>query len=117
VDAGGRVHPDAKEASVSPPTEAMTRSQYEEFIAGPRYTSIGSYPLYLVMQDGEALDYDCAQEQRLEILAAINEENGPHDNWRPFAIDVNYEQDLTCAHCGKQIESAYGVAEVSKGNG
>jgi hypothetical protein len=73
---------------------------------GP-YAWPGGYPLYFVCDDGGALCPACVKAERRSILDSIA--NGYRDGWRVVGIDVNWEDaDLTCDHCGKAIESAYG---------
>ena len=72
---------------------------------GP-YAWPGGYPCYFLTSDGEALSFDAARQERRNILEAIRD----HDNsgWRVVGMDINWEDgELTCAHTGKRIESAY----------
>lgn len=71
-----------------------------------KYTSVGCYPLYLVLSDGACLCHKCAHEERARIrLSAMTK---ARDGWRPAAVDVNYEDPtLYCDHCSERIESAY----------
>lgn len=72
-----------------------------------RYAWPGGYPTYFICNDGAALCYDCAKDNRRLILEAIRDRG--HSGWRVIRHDVNWEdEELTCDYCGKTIESAYG---------
>ena len=63
-----------------------------------KYAWPGGYPLYIVMEDGEALCVECGKKE-YRLLA---------EGWRPEAPDINWEDpDLYCCHCHERIESAY----------
>lgn len=79
-------------------------------LAKQRYTSVGSYPLFLVMADGECLCADCVREEFKRIGRATRDNERP-GGWCAATVDVNWESELFCANCNKQIESAYGVPE------
>lgn len=73
---------------------------------GP-YAWPGGYPLYFIAADCEAMSFESVRDSLREIAGAY----GPHGDrsWRIVACEINYEDnDLTCAHSGKPIESAYG---------
>lgn len=78
-------------------------------VAKCRYTSLGSYPLFLVMSDGGCLCADCVKAEFPRIGRATRDST--RDGWAASAVGVNYESDITCDNCGEQIESAYGIAE------
>jgi len=68
----------------------------------------GGYPLYFVMADCEAMSFEAVRANVRECLFALlhPEQNGR--DWRPVAIEINYEDsDLTCAHSGAKIPAAY----------
>lgn len=72
-----------------------------------KYTSLGSYPVFYIVSDGESLCVNCVRENYRVISSAVRERS--RDGWRVIACDVNYEDiTMTCAHCGQLIESAYG---------
>lgn len=72
---------------------------------GP-YTSVGSYPVYFTTDDGEALSFATAWEERALIADAIN--NSERNGWRVVDVDVNWEDPaLYDVHTGERIESAY----------
>lgn len=74
--------------------------------AGP-WVWPGGYPMFLVMADGEALSFQAAHEQLAELLAAFKSPDR-FDGWRVVGTEINWEDDgLTCAHTGKQIQTAY----------
>lgn len=71
-----------------------------------KYTTVGSYPVFFLTDDGGALSYDCAFEEVFIIARAIRDESS--GGWRVVAFDVNWEDpDLYCDHTGERIESAY----------
>jgi len=72
-----------------------------------KYTNIGGYPLFMIMNDGGSLCIDCVRSEYRNIVDSLK--NGVHDGWLPAVIDVNYESYDVCDHCGKEIETAYGA--------
>ncbi len=76
------------------------------------YAWPGGYPLYIVMDDGEALSIDSAKENFREIVHATL--RSYRDGWKASTVDINWEDTtLVCAHSGKPIESAYGDDEFN----
>lgn len=73
----------------------------------------GGYPLYFITHDCAALCFDCARKEFRQI--AWDFLNETSTGWRIEACEVNYESLIYCAHCSKQIESAYGVADETEG--
>lgn len=73
------------------------------------YAWPGGYPKYILMTDGEALSIAAARENWHEICRATLQ---PYqDGWQAAGVDINWENvNLTCAHTGEFIESAYGEA-------
>jgi len=68
----------------------------------------GGYPMYFLCADGAALSFDAALENADLIRGAIAEKDNT-GGWRVVGCDINWEdQDLFCAHTGKQIAPAYG---------
>ncbi len=66
----------------------------------------GGYPLYFLTSDGEALSFEAVRSQFKQVCQSIKHRY--QDGWQVVACDVNWEDgDLTCAHTGKRIESAY----------
>lgn len=77
-------------------------------IRAGRFSAIGSYPLYLVMADGEALCPGCARSEFREIARAHIFPGCGDSGWEVAAHGANWEDpDLYCAHCNDRIESAY----------
>ena len=70
------------------------------------YAFPGGYPLFYLAADGGVLCPSCVNEN----LALTND---PDDKqWHIVGADCNLEDDsLTCDHCSKRIESAYGEDE------
>jgi len=80
--------------------------------AGP-YAWPGGYPLYFVASDGEALSFAAAKKEAKQICAAIREKS--RCGWQVIGCEVNWENaDLTCAHSGERIPSAYAEPENEK---
>jgi hypothetical protein len=74
---------------------------------GP-YAWPGGYPVYCIAADSAPLCFDCVKNNFKLVLGEMRAPSR-NDQWRVVAIDINYEDtDCWCAHCEKQIESAYG---------
>ncbi len=75
------------------------------FRNGP-YAWPGGYPCYFLMDDGEALSFAAAKENRRRLIESVV--NKQRDGWNPIAFDINWEDgEMICCHTGKRIESAY----------
>ena len=86
-----------------------TVEQFREALDAGPYAWPGGYPVYFLTHDGETLSFKAAQEHADDIADSIREDM--RDSWRVVAHDVNWEdEDMTCAHTGAAIESAYGEA-------
>lgn len=91
----------------------MTVEEFDEAIAGHKYTSVGSYPLFFITKDGEALSFDTAKAEADQIREAIRDED--NSGWRVVAVDVNWEDpELYDSHSGERIESAYAEDDAPK---
>src|SRR6187399_1426285 len=93
-----------------------TISDFRKAMRHGPYAWPGGYPVYFIMEDGDCLSFKAARENRRTLLDAIAEwRDNPRvrSGWRPVALEINYEDDLTCCHTGEQIESAYGVEPVA----
>lgn len=76
---------------------------------GP-YAWPGAYPVYFICNDGEALSFAAAKENRRLILESIRDDS--RDGWQVIAAEINWEDiDLYCSHSGETIESAYGESQ------
>lgn len=74
----------------------------------PAYAWPGGYPIYYLMNDGEALCPTCMNDASNPIHT-----DEPNDGWRVVGRDINYEDpSLFCCHCNKRIESAYAEDEA-----
>ena len=72
-----------------------------------KYAWPGGYPMYGIANDGAALCIDCMRKEYKQI--AYSNRHNINDGWKIDAVDINYEDaNLTCEHCNKSIESAYG---------
>jgi hypothetical protein len=78
---------------------------------GP-YAWPGGYSVYFEMADGEAMSFKAVKAERRRVLEALRDcPKGYRDfDWLPLATDINWEDtELTCAHTGEKIPSAYGA--------
>ena len=82
----------------------FTTADVRDFIRTP-WTSAGSYPLYAITDDGAALCASCCRSEWRNIVDSMRTDCS--DGWRVTAIDVNYESDIDCDHCGDMIPAAY----------
>lgn len=76
----------------------------------PSYAWPGGYPLYYVTSDGGALCPDCVNRE----IEQIDQSTRGHarDGWALEGFGIHYEgAPIVCDHCGKEIESAYGIPE------
>ncbi len=73
------------------------------------YAWPGGYPIYFILQVGEAICPACVSRNR----KLINEAFADHDQqWNVVSSCANYEDDsLYCCRCNEKIESAYGEPE------
>jgi hypothetical protein len=87
-----------------------TVAQFKAALRHGGTTSLGGYPLYFIVSDGEALSFEAARENFRQIADSIVHRH--NDGWRIVGQEINYEdEDLVCAHTGKRIPSAYGDNE------
>jgi len=74
------------------------------------YAWPGGYPMFFITSDGEALSFDTVRAEYAQVSRAIRDKS--NDGWRVVACEINYEDaELTCAHSGNRIDSAYGSDE------
>jgi len=91
-----------------PPRRFTTRELKDALRAGP-YTQLGCYPRYFLADDGEALSFAAVRREFRQVLWAMRQRQ--NNGWRVVAVCINYEDaDLTCAHTGERIPSAYADA-------
>lgn len=83
-------------------------NQLKEAMRNP-YAWPGGYPVYPVMDDGALLCTECARKNFRNILESTRNER--HDGWHCIGAEVLWEGTEYCAHCSKQLESAYGEEE------
>lgn len=62
-----------------------------------RYTSIGTYPVFFIVNSFDIVCWECIQNNGYEL----EKEGSVIENF------VNREQDICCEHCGDYIERAY----------
>lgn len=90
--------------------EIKTISDFRKAIRQGPYAWPGGYPLYFVMEDGEALSFASAKRERRNLIEAISDraKGYPANGWMPVAVEINYEDgELYCSHTNERIESAY----------
>lgn len=84
-----------------------TTAEFKATLRAGAFAWPGGYPLFLITSDCAAICFACARKERRNIFDSIS--NKSNDGWRVVATDINYEDsELTCDHCSKRIESAYG---------
>ena len=87
-------------------TEAALVLKDVKNAARNKYAWPGGYPLHVITSDGGCLCAGCVKaEFRLIADSVIR---GIDDGWRAIGADINWEQEISCDHCGNAIESAYG---------
>lgn len=75
--------------------------------AGP-FTSVGSYPVFFVLGDSEAICFAEAKRNALSFARAIRDKEPD----RPTCAAINWEDpELYCELTGERIESAYAEPE------
>ena len=82
--------------------------QVKDFIRAP-YAFPGGYPKFLVMNDSECLCHQCVKENYKLIVRSTS--FNYFDGWQAYGVEINWESEINCAHCGNLIESAYKVSE------
>jgi hypothetical protein len=86
----------------------MTTASLKTALRNGKYAWPGGYPIYFIASDGEALSFDSVKENYREVLYAMKH-FGDFSGWNVVAWAINWDdEDLTCAHSGDKIESAYG---------
>jgi hypothetical protein len=91
--------------------EIKSIGDFRKAIRNGKFAWPGGYPMFFVMDDGEAISFEAAKAERRNILEALAADHA-HDGWKPVAFEINWEDaDLYCAHTGKRIESAYAEPE------
>jgi hypothetical protein len=77
------------------------------------YTSIGSYPKFMVVGRVQCLCWDCVQENLEQIRESVVS-NDTKGDYYPLYIEVNWENpELYCDECSGRIESAYAEPEAA----
>jgi hypothetical protein len=77
-----------------------------------KYAWPGGYPIFLVMNDGDAVCIDCARKEYRQIAHDTVKEW--RTEWDAAGPEINWEDsELTCAHCNDYIESAYADPPVA----
>lgn len=85
-----------------------------EYIRTP-YAWPGGYQKILIMSDGEVICPDCARSEYRQISNSTRHKL--RDGWSAEGVDIFYEgASINCAHCNKQIDSAYGDPSVEETN-
>jgi hypothetical protein len=95
-------------------SEIRTGRDYRETLRAGPYAWPGGYPLILVCEGGAALCFDCGRAEGPQILRSIRDNS--RDGWRIIGCQVHWEGPAECcAHCGREIPSAYGDPDESEG--
>ena len=90
----------------------MTVQEFGRALREGPYAWPGGYPIFFVTNDGGALSFATAWNERALIVDAILRDDR-HGGWRVVGADVNWEDpDLIDDHTGKRIESAYAEDEA-----
>jgi len=84
----------------------MTIEEFKTAIAS-KYAWPGGYPLMVVVEDGETFCIDCCVKESERMIEALKTPSHEDRDWTPAYAEVNWESDLTCAHCNNPIERAY----------
>ena len=72
----------------------------------------GGYPIFYCCADGGVLCPACVNTEELVKTADASDEQ-----WHIIACDINWEDDaMTCDHCNKPIQSAYGSPDKETSN-
>jgi len=72
------------------------------------YAWPGGYPIVYVMDDAEVLCADCMNDPSNPIHGG-----GEADGWRLDGYQIHWEgAPEVCAHCNKEIPSAYGEPDA-----
>ena len=83
-------------------------AQVKNIVRAP-YAFPGGYPKFLVMNDSECLCHQCVKEKYKLIVRSTG--FNCFDGWQAYGVEINWESEISCAHCGEIIESAYEVSE------
>lgn len=76
------------------------------------YTSIGCYPLAIILSDGGLISFATARDELANLVSALRDaRDNPRENsgWRPIGCDILWEGDAFDAHSGEPLETAYGA--------
>lgn len=69
----------------------------------PKYTSVGSYPLYYLVNNWKVLCAECVDDLDPDI-----------DDVDTVTPHVNWESEIYCDECSRDIESAYSVPSLEQ---
>ena len=84
--------------------------QVKNAIRNP-YAWPSGYPVYIVMADGELFCRECARSEYK--LIADSTRTDRKDGWTASGTMILWEgTDNYCAHCNRELESAYGEPEA-----
>ena len=83
----------------------MDTKELQQFIRSGGYAWPGGYPCAILMADGEVIDAQSVRENYRRVRRALTRD------WTPVAVFIPWDgESLECAHSGREIPSAYGVA-------
>lgn len=93
----------------------MQTSTLKAFIRSNGFAWPGGYPQALLMADGECIDAQAARENYRQIRRNMKKATRYSEDWTPVDVFVHWEgEPITCAHSGREIESAYGLTEAAE---
>lgn len=93
----------------------MNRKEQRNLLAFYRGKMFTNYPTLHLMKDGESICDACMESEQSSILhATLHPEYRDHQ-WQYVTTYEHLEGPAEfCAHCNKQVESAYGDPEESE---
>lgn len=90
----------------------LTLAQLNSEIAAGKYAWPGGYERHAIAADGESLCFDCVEREAERLRAEIAAPSDP--DWQIVGFEIHWEGlPMQCAHCNRDIESAYGVPAES----
>jgi len=86
--------------------EINTVADLKATIRAGKYAWPGGYPMYFITSDGASLSFDAVEQEFSQVAYAVRHK--VNDGWRVVGCEINFEDNLVCAHTGEPIESACG---------
>jgi hypothetical protein len=86
--------------------EIRNLSDLKAVLRAGRYTDLGGYPLYFILEDGESASFEGVRQDWKRVVSDMIDGYG---QFRVIGSEVYYEgPPMFCSISGKEIESAYG---------